>query len=570
MKQILQNLGSGETILAELPCPAPRQGHLLVESRASLVSLGTEKMLVDFGRSGWIAKARSQPEKVKQVLQKIRTDGLFATIDAVKSKLDQPVPLGYSNVGLVAEGERAGERVVSNGAHAEMVSVPHNLSAVVPDGVSNEAASFTVVGAIGLQGIRLLEPTLGERVVVMGLGLIGLLTVQMLRANGCRVLGVDLDSRKCELARAFGAQTCDLSKGESALAAAEEFSGGRGVDGVLITASAKSDAIVHEAATMCRKRGRIVLVGVVGLHLNRADFYEKELSFQVSCSYGPGRYDPDYEDKGRDYPFGFVRWTEQRNMEAVLQLLEEGAIDTSQLVSHRFDFAKALQAYEVVGEGGALGILLDYGEPQRGEAGEGKRSRAVELKPASAAAAEPGISFIGAGNFTVRQLLPALKELGGIRFRSIVSGSGMGSGTVAGKFGFESAGTDPEAVFSDQKTDAVFVTTSWTSTSGTFSRSSRSPARRRTRSSSTTPITAEPCRAEAQHPRLRDARAAHHPLPGEVEAPRARRAGRVDRSPGRLRRLPGHRGQPVRARDPGDLGGSAVPWPEIGYPGVSE
>lgn len=459
MKQILQNLGSGETLLAEIPCPAPREGHFLIESVASLVSLGTEKMLVDFGRGGWIAKARQQPEKVQQVLQKVRSEGLFATIETVKSKLDQPVPLGYSNVGVVAEGEMKGQRLVSNGAHAEMVTVPENLCARVPDSVSDETAAFTVIGAIGLQGIRLLEPTLGERVVVMGLGLIGLLTVQMLRANGCRVLGVDLDSSKCELARALGATTCDLSKGEDAIAAAQEFSAGRGVDGVLITASAKTDSIVHDAATMCRKRGRIVLVGVVGLHLNRADFYEKELSFQVSCSYGPGRYDTNYEGKGLDYPFGFVRWTEQRNMEAVLQLMADGFIDTTSLVSHRFGFDDALQAYEVVSQGGALGIVLNYGESS-GEGRKFERTVSIEPDPSIAASgSKPGVSFIGAGNFTVRLLVPELKKLGNVSFRNIVSGSGMGSGDAAARFGFQSAGTDPEAVFSDPDTDAVFVTT---------------------------------------------------------------------------------------------------------------
>ena len=459
MKQILQNLGSGETLLAEIPCPAPREGHLLIESSASLVSLGTEKMLVDFGRSGWLAKARQQPEKVQQVLQKVRSEGLFATMDAVKSKLDQPVPLGYSNVGTVAEGEMQGQRVVSNGAHAEMVTVPRNLCASVPDAVSDEAASFTVVASIGLQGLRLLEPTLGERVVVMGLGLIGLLTVQMLRANGCRVLGVDLDASKCALARELGAETCDLSQGEDAVAAAHEFSDGRGVDGVLITASAKTNSIVHDAATMCRKRGRIVLVGVVGLHLNRSDFYEKELSFQVSCSYGPGRYDANYEAKGLDYPFGFVRWTEQRNMEAVLQLMADGLLETHSLISHRFAFDDALKAYDVVSQGGALGIVLDYGKPTGGGR---KFDRTVRIDAGNSNATPkemPGVSFIGAGNFTVRLLVPTLQKIGGVRFKNIVSGSGMGSGDAAARFGFESAGTDPEAVFSDKDTDAVFVTT---------------------------------------------------------------------------------------------------------------
>lgn len=461
MKQILQNLGSGDTLMVDIPSPRCPSGSVLIETTRSLVSLGTEKMLIDFGKGSLLEKARSQPDKVKQVLQKVKTDGLFSTIDAVKSKLDQPIPLGYCNVGVVVDSDVAafpqGMRVASNGNHAEVVAVPKNLCARVPDGVSDEAAAFTVVGAIGLQGIRLLDPTLGERIVVVGLGLIGLLTVQMLRANGCKVLGIDLDSDKCALARQFGAQTCDLSKGENAISVANEFSEGKGVDGVLITASAKTDSIMHDAATMCRKRGRIVLVGVVGLKLQRDDFYKKELSFQVSCSYGPGRYDPAYEGQGYDYPDAYVRWTEQRNMSAVLQLIEDGSLDVDPLISHRFLFHDALTGYEVVSGGEALGIILDFGDPVGKEA-ESKFARNLDLKPATLLDV-PSVSFVGAGNFTSRQLLPALQQVDGIRFRTIVSGSGMSSGTVAKKFGFENAGSDAVAVFEDQETDVVFITT---------------------------------------------------------------------------------------------------------------
>ena len=464
MKQILQNLGSGETLLADVPCPALRSGSLILESRASLVSLGTEKMLVDFGKGGWIAKARSQPEKVKQVLQKIRTDGLFATVDAVKAKLYQPIPLGYSQVGTVM-ASRGGEarweigmRVVSNGSHAEVVCVPENLCARVPDEVSDEAAAFTVVGAIGLQGIRLLEPTLGERVVVMGLGLIGLMAVQMLRANGCRVLGIDLDPEKCALAASFGADVCDVSKGEDPVAIAEAFSEGTGVDGVLITASAKSDAIVHQAATMCRKRGRIVLVGVVGLQLNRADFYEKELSFQVSCSYGPGRYDPSYEAKGLDYPIGFVRWTEQRNMEAVLGLLAAGTLDVAPLISHRFPFDDALRAYEVVAAGGALGIVLEYPEKKGCVRENGAGSKVVRIGSSREGSGKPTLAFIGAGQFATRMLLPAIAPLN-LRLKTVVSSTGVSGSHAARKFGFEQSASDAELVFEDPDIDTVFVTT---------------------------------------------------------------------------------------------------------------
>ena len=262
-------------------------------------------------------------------------------------------------------GFNQGDRVVSNGAHAEMVCVPKNLCARVPDGIADEEAAFTVLGAIGLQGVRLAQPTLGEGFVVVGLGLIGQLTVQILRANGCRVLGVDLDAAKCALARQFGAETADLSQGEDPVLAANSFSRGRGVDGVLITAATKSNEPMHQAAEMCRKGGRIVLVGVTGLELRRDDFFKKELSFQVSCSYGPGRYDPEYEEKGHDYPVGLVRWTEQRNFEAVLDLLAQGKLEVKPLISHRFKIEEAVDAYELVSSGRQpyVGIILTYQDP---------------------------------------------------------------------------------------------------------------------------------------------------------------------------------------------------------------
>ncbi|MFM2289027.1 MAG: hypothetical protein RL684_2170, partial [Pseudomonadota bacterium] len=345
MKQILQNLRTGATEVAEVPVPAPKRGHLLISTSHTLISAGTERMLVDFGKAGWIDKARQQPDKVRMVLDKIRTDGLAPTLEAVFNKLDQPLPLGYCNVGTVAgvgsgiNGFESGDRVVSNGKHAEAVCVPINLCAKVPAGVSDEEAAFAVAGAIALQGIRLVQPTLGECVVVTGLGLIGLLAVQLLRAHGCRVLGLDFDRAKLDLCRQLGAEVVDLAAGQDPVAAANLFSRGRGVDAVIITASTKSSEPVHQAALMCRKRGRVVLVGVAGLELSRADFYEKELTFQVSCSYGPGRYDPSYEEKGNDYPVGFVRWTEQRNLEAVLDMMADGRLDVKPFISHRFDIA---------------------------------------------------------------------------------------------------------------------------------------------------------------------------------------------------------------------------------------
>jgi len=400
MKKVLQNIGNGETSLCSIPTPKIRDGSALIKTTKSLVSVGTERMLIDFGKSSLIDKARSQPDKVKMVLKKAKTDGLTATYEAVKSKLDQPIPLGYCNVGLIIEagdtGFDVGERVASNGHHAEVVRVPKNLIANVPDEVDDDSAAFTVLGAIAMQGVRLANPTIGETVIVTGLGLIGLLTVQILKASGCRVLGIDYDSEKCGLAKQFGAEIVDASKEQDPVTAAEIFSRGQGVDAVIIAASSKSNDIVHQAATMCRKRGRIILVGVVGLEINRADFYEKELTFQVSCSYGPGRYDEDYEDKGKDYPFAFVRWTQQRNFEAVLDLMASGSIDVKPLISHRFEIDDAVAAYEKLNDRSTLGILLNYQDTKA----ELLIENTIKLSETTISTGRKGnVAFVGGGNY---------------------------------------------------------------------------------------------------------------------------------------------------------------------------
>lgn len=462
MKQILQNLKNGETVLAEIPCPSVGRGQVLIQTRASLISAGTERMLVDFGKASMLDKARQQPEKVKMVLDKISTDGLFATLDAVQSKLGQPLPLGYCNVGVVASVGAGvtefavGDRVASNGNHAEMVRVPKNLCAKIPDGVTDEAAAFTVLGAIALQGIRLAKPELGEHVVVIGLGLIGLATVQLLRAQGCRVMGVDFDEGKLALARKFGAMTVNLSNGEDSVAAAMAFSANRGVDAVLITTSTKSNDPVSHAAQMSRKRGRIVLVGVSGLELNRSEFFEKELTFQVSCSYGPGRYDKQYEEGGVDYPFGFVRWTEQRNFEAVLAMLGDGKLDVHSLISHRFDFNDALQAYEVLSqERSALGIVLSYG----GSASDELRNRTVSLvEPRAYVPGEPVLGVLGAGNYASRVLIPAFQKAGA-KLGAIVTSGGVSGAHFGEKMGFASVSTDDTEIFGDPAINTVVIAT---------------------------------------------------------------------------------------------------------------
>ena len=450
-------------MLEDVPTPGPRAGHLLVRTRRSLISAGTERMLVEFGRSGWIQKARQQPDKVRQVLGKIRTDGLLPTIDAVRSKLDQPLPLGYCNVGEViavgagVQGFAVGDRVASNGHHAEVVNVPANLCARIPATVDDDSAAFTVIGAIGLQGIRLAAPTLGESFVVLGLGLIGLVTVQLLRAHGCRVLGCDFDAAKLALAREFGAETFDLSSGADPVRAALAFSRERGVDGVLLTASTRSSDPVHWAASMSRKRGRIVLVGVTGLELSRADFYEKELSFQVSCSYGPGRYDPAYEQGGHDYPFGFVRWTEQRNFEAVLDMLADARMHVSSMVSHRFAIVDAPQAYALIaGSEPSLGVLLEYATPP--SAAADPLERTLRLRAAGAGAGRVVLGAIGAGNYATAVLLPAFREAGAT-MRVVASATGAASAIAARRFGFEFASTDVDALLADDAVNTVVIAT---------------------------------------------------------------------------------------------------------------
>ena len=465
MKQISQSLKTGATEVIDVPAPALGAGQLLIRSRRSLISAGTERMLVSFGRANLLDKARQQPERVKQVFEKARTDGVVAPVEAVRSKLDQPFALGYCNAGVVigvgpgVEGFAVGDRVVSNGPHAEVVVVGKNLCAKVPEGISDEAASFAVLGSIGLQGIRLAAPTLGECFVVTGLGLIGLVAVQLLRANGCRVLGIDTDSSRVALAQRFGAETVDLSRGEDPLSKAEAFSEGRGVDGVIVTASTKESTPISQAAQMCRKHGRIVLVGVTGLELDRTTFYHKELSFQVSCSYGPGRYDPAYEDKGQDYPIGFVRWTEQRNFEAILQLLGSGTLDVAPLISHRYPIGEGSAAYELIAEGGkaSLGVVLEYAAQEAGATESAQRVVSLGQR-ATEAIDRPRLAVIGAGNFAGMVLLPGLAQTGA-ELATLASARGFSAATLGRKFGFAQATTDVSAVMGDPKVDAVVIAT---------------------------------------------------------------------------------------------------------------
>jgi predicted dehydrogenase/threonine dehydrogenase-like Zn-dependent dehydrogenase len=461
MKQILQNLSNGETSLVNVPCPKNIKSNILIATTATVVSAGTERMLVNFGKSSYVSKAKQQPDKVKMVLNKVATDGLMTTVAAVRSKLDQPLPLGYCNAGVIlesdADGFEPGDRVVSNGNHAEVVRVPKNLCVKIPDNIDDESAAFTVLGAIGLQGIRLIHPTIGECFVVTGLGLIGLLCVQMLRANGCRVLGIDFDSSKCELARTFGAETVDLSKGEDPIIIAHGFSKGRGVDGVLITATTKSDEVMHQSAEICRKRARIVLVGVVGLNLRRDDFFKKEITFQVSASYGPGRYDSLYEDEGNDYPVGFVRWTEQRNFEAVLDMMSSGVLDVKSLITHRFDIKNAIDAYCLLDNSDALGIVLNYSSQSREVLTISKVKLNVQ-PPKAIDSSIPYIGFVGAGNYASRILIPAFKEAGAV-LDTLVTSGGISGVHHGNKNKFFTASTEIKDLWNNDKINTISIVT---------------------------------------------------------------------------------------------------------------
>lgn len=461
MKQILQDMAKGGSTIVEAPAPQATKNHVVINTTTTLISAGTERMLVDFGKANLIDKARAQPDKVKMVLEKVQTDGLMTTVEAVKSKLAQPLPLGYCNVGVIdnigtgVELFQKGDRVVSNGPHADVVRVAKNLVAKIPNNVSDEEASFTVVASIGLQGIRLANPTMGECFVVTGVGLIGLLTVQMLRAQGCRVLAIDFDQDKLELAKAYGAEICNLGMGEDPVAAGMSFSRGAGVDGVIITASTKSNDPVTQAARMSRKRGRIILVGVTGLELSRADFYEKELTFQVSCSYGPGRYDPSYEEQGNDYPLAFVRWTEQRNFEAILDMMSGGQLDVKPLITHRFKFENASDAYDLLTtDKSALGILLQYDSTPAN-----RHDKSIRLgSTTNYTQSEPVIGFVGAGNYASRMLIPAFKQAGA-QFHSIATSGGI-NGVIHGeKSGFEHATTDTQAMIDNPVINTIAIAT---------------------------------------------------------------------------------------------------------------
>ena len=457
MKQILQSFKTGLTELTELPTPTVKRGQVLIQTTRSLVSLGTERMLVEFGKASLIQKARQQPDKVKMVIDKIKAEGLMPTLETVFNKLEQPLPLGYCNVGKVIEvGEgvkdfKIGDRVASNGQHAEFVCVPQNLAAHIPDNITDEEATFTVIGSIGLQGIRLLNPTFGETIVVIGLGLIGLLTAEMLLANGCTVIGYDLDDAKVKIAKDKGIIAFNPAKGNHPVKFVESKTNGVGADAVIITASAKSNDIIADAATMSRKRGRIVLVGVIGLNISRADFYEKELSFQVSCSYGPGRYDDDYEQKGIDYPLPYVRWTEKRNFETILNAIATKKLNVKNLITEVIELENYNDIYGDIGNSKSIASILKYNK-------DSQPKFSIEVTKKEVSSSKGKIAIIGAGNFAKMTMLPALKNTKAT-IQYIVSAGGVNGTALAQKHGIAKSSTNYAMVLEDKDVDIVMITT---------------------------------------------------------------------------------------------------------------
>jgi polar amino acid transport system substrate-binding protein len=465
MKQVVQNYRTGELKVEDVPPPALRLGGVLIRTAFSLISAGTERTIVSTAQSSLIGKARSRPDLVRQVVDSFKNEGLRATYEKVSARLDRVTALGYSASGSViavadgVEGLTIGDQVACAGAgyasHSEVLFVPQNLCCRIPEGSSLESACYTTVGSIALHGVRQSDARLGESVAVVGLGLVGQLTVQILKAAGCRVLGIDLDPAACELAKASGADF--TSHPGEAVQACLSFTRGRGADCILITAGTKSNDPVELAGKIARDRARVVVVGLVGMDLPRHIYYEKEIELRLSRSYGPGRYDPDYEEKGTDYPIGYVRWTEKRNMEAFLRLIADGKVDTALLTTHRFPVERAIEGYDLITAREReryCGVVLEY--PQSGAEA---LSAVTPIKPRQIAKEELGVGFIGAGSFARGVLLPIIQRLREVQLLGVSTATGISAKSTAERFGFSFATTDYNEVLGESQTNCVFIAT---------------------------------------------------------------------------------------------------------------
>lgn len=463
MRQILQNLKDGKMTLEEVPPPKLGRNGIIVCTRASVISAGTERMVVDLAKKSLIQKAQDRPDLVKRVLEKLMREGFASTYRTVNNKLSESIQLGYSASGTVVEvgsecsGFYPGDRVAMAGAgyanHAEFNYVPKNLVAKIPHGVSFENAAYTTVASIAMQGLRLAEPTLGDTAVVVGLGLIGLISIQLLAAAGCKVLGFDVDLLKVERAKQMGAYYAGGLKGAEELVA--QHTDGRGCDLVLITAGTKSNGPIELAGAVTRRRARVVVVGAVGMSVPRDPYFKKELDLKISMSYGPGRYDRTYEEDGNDYPYEFVRWTENRNMQSVLQLMEQGKLDVGSLTTHRFDYSDALRAYDLLqSKLEYLGIVLNYSEAST------ITSRTIQLGVGSnKRLSKLGIGFVGAGGYASVHLLPHIQASPFSKLKGLACSTGSSARNKAAKFGFDYCTTDAEELFGDSNIQSVFIAT---------------------------------------------------------------------------------------------------------------
>jgi predicted dehydrogenase/threonine dehydrogenase-like Zn-dependent dehydrogenase len=468
MKQVLQNLRNGQISVEDIPAPTVTRHTALVQNAFSLVSAGTERMIVEFGEKNLAGKALSRPDLVRQVLDKTSREGLIPTLQSVFNRLDQPMTLGYSCAGTILEvgeslqGFNPGDRVACGGAghavHAEVIAVPQNLMVKLPDTVSFEQAAFTTLGTVAMHGFRLAEPQVGETVAVIGLGLLGLLAAQIARAAGCKVIGIEPNPSRTALGNQLGLTTCSPDDAEET---SQQFTKGLGLDVILICADTSSSDPVNLAASIARDRARVIAVGSVGMEITRKQFYEKEILFRVSRSYGPGRYDFDYEEKGRNYPAGYIRWTEQRNMQAFVDLLGDRSITVEPLISHTFAIEDATSAYELIlGKNGTpyLGVLLKYPQKQPSEL----TLRKVSLQPGfklEPTSNQLVAGVLGAGNYAQAVFLPVLAKAKKTVLHTIVSGSGVSANRAAKKYGFLHASSDENEVFQNQEINTAVVLT---------------------------------------------------------------------------------------------------------------
>ena len=466
MKKIFQNFKSGKLEILEVPVPEINENEILIKTNFTLISPGTEKMLIDLSKSSLLSKAMKQPDRVKQVISKMQTDGIIPTLETIKIKLDSLLPMGYCNCGEVVRigkgvtGFKIGERVISNGPHAEFVAVSKNLCSKIPDNVSDESAVYTVMGAIAMQGIRLVKPSFGESVVVIGLGLIGILTAQILSANGCRVVGVDTSVERVRQAKNIGitavTQEKDLTKNNYIKKIAAQSS----VDAVIICANTVSNEPMHQAANLCRKNGRVILVGSTGLNISRDDFFEKEITFQVSCSYGPGRYDENYEVKGNDYPIGYVRWTEKRNFDAILHAMALDQIDVSKLTTDLYEFTEIEKAYKKINNSkNSLGVLLEYNaKNKRNSNPTNEKVIILNKKKRSKKISKISSGFIGAGAYAEKFLIPYFQK-NGVLLNYLVSKEGISATRIGKKFNFQYASTSSDEIFKNKLINTVVIST---------------------------------------------------------------------------------------------------------------